>query len=130
MAETSGYAALAQLSQLEFLDMCGASKAPPGDIAAIAAGCRRLQQWNLSWCIRLNDEAVTAIAQHCRRLEWLSLFGIVNLTDVSVDELAKPGRCGRVLRAVDVHGCCNVKRQKFDDLKELFPKLNCFILHS
>ena len=130
VAETSGYAALAQLSQLEFLDMCGASKAPPGDIAAIAAGCRRLQQWNLSWCIRLNDEAVTAIAQHCRRLEWLSLFGIVNITDVSVDELAKPGRCGRVLLAVDVHGCCNIKRQKFDDLKELFPKLNCFTLHS
>jgi F-box/leucine-rich repeat protein 2/20 len=130
VAETSGYAALAQLTQLEFLDMCGASKAPPGDIATIAAGCRRLQQWNLSWCIRLNDEAVTAIAQHCRRLEWLSLFGIVNITDVSVDELAKPGRCGRVLLAVDVHGCCNIKRQKFDDLKELFPKLNCFTLHS
>ena len=130
VAETSGYAALAQLTQLEFLDMCGASKAPPGDIATIAAGCRRLQQWNLSWCIRLNDEAVTAIAQHCRRLEWLSLFGIVNITDVSVDELAKPGRCGRVLHAVDVHGCCNIKRQKFDDLKELFPKLNCFTLHS
>ena len=128
--ETSGYAALAQLSQLEFLDMCGASKAPPGDIAAIAAGCPNLATWNLSWCVRVTDDAVAAIARHCRKMESLSLFGIINLTDVAVDELAKPGRCGRVLREIDVHGCCNIRRQKFDDLREIFPKLSCFKLHS
>ena len=127
--QAEGFFGIAELSELVFLDMCGAAQATPEAIAAIAAGCPSLEHWNLSWCVQLNNSVGTAIARHCTRLSWVSFFGITGVTDVLIAALATPGRCGTRLQALDVHGT-GVRRQKLAELREAFPRLKYHILQS
>lgn len=115
---------------LEDLDLCGAGKISAAAVATVARGCPRLAYLNLTWCVNVNDEALAVVAASCRRLRLLSVFGLRGVTDATLDELAQPGRCSATLATLDVHGCCNVKRQAEAELLKQFPKLTCFTHHS
>ncbi|KAL6534588.1 hypothetical protein OROGR_013263 [Orobanche gracilis] len=69
------YEKISVLSDLEFLDLCGAQNLSDDGVSCIAK-CKKLISLNLTWCVRVTDQGVVAIAQGCRFLEFLSLFGI------------------------------------------------------
>jgi F-box/leucine-rich repeat protein 2/20 len=73
----------------------------------IARGCPDLEYLNLTWCVNVDDAAVTVVGQRCHRLKLISLYGLRGVTDVALDALAVTGR--RTLTTLDVHGCCNVE---------------------
>ncbi len=81
-------------------------------VAEIARGCPKLEYLNLTWCVNVDDTAVGAVAAHCLRLKLLSVYGLRGVTDQCLEALAAPGRCGRALTTLDVHGCCNVSARR------------------
>ncbi|CAN6243957.1 unnamed protein product [Urochloa humidicola] len=121
------YKDIGLLSNLTFLDLCGAQNLTDDGLACISR-CRGLTYLNLTWCVCVTDAGVIAIAQGCRSLELLSLFGIVGVTDACLEALSKS--CSNSLTTLDVNGCVSIKRRSRDDLLELFPLLSCFKVHS
>ncbi|KAL6539875.1 hypothetical protein OROHE_011646 [Orobanche hederae] len=121
------YEKISVLSDLEFLDLCGAQNLSDDGLSCIAK-CKNLISLNLTWCVRVTDQGVIAIAQGCRSLEFLSLFGIVGVTDKSLEVLSS--FCSNTVTTLDVNGCVGIKRRSRDRLLELFPKLKCFKVHS
>ncbi|KAL6540435.1 hypothetical protein OROMI_024318 [Orobanche minor] len=121
------YEKISVLSDLEFLDLCGAQNLSDDGLYCIAK-CKNLISLNLTWCVRVTDQGVIAIAQGCRSLEFLSLFGIVGVTDKSLEVLSS--FCSNTVTTLDVNGCVGIKRRSRDRLLELFPKLKCFKVHS
>jgi len=115
------------LSNLTFLDLCGAQNLSDNGLVCISR-CRGLTYLNLTWCVRVTDTGVVAIVQGCQSLELLSLFGIVGVTDACLEALSKS--CSHSLTTLDVNGCIGIKRRSRDDLLKLFPKLSCFKVHS
>ncbi|CAL4888493.1 unnamed protein product [Urochloa decumbens] len=121
------YKDIGLLSNLTFLDLCGAQNLTDDGLVCISR-CGGLTYLNLTWCVRVTDAGVIAIAQGCRSLELLSLFGIVAVTDACLEALSKS--CSNSLRTLDVNGCVGIKRRSRDDLLKLFPLLSCFKVHS
>ncbi|TVU32563.1 hypothetical protein EJB05_24296, partial [Eragrostis curvula] len=121
------YKEMGSLTNLTFLDLCGAQNLTDDGLACISR-CRDLTYLNLTWCVRVTDVGVIAVAQCCRSLEFLSLFGIVGVTDACLEALWKS--CSRSLTTLDVNGCIGIKRRSRDDLLQLFPLLSCFKVHS
>ncbi|TVU32513.1 hypothetical protein EJB05_24244 [Eragrostis curvula] len=121
------YKEIGSLTNLTFLDLCGAQNLTD-DALACMSRCGGLTYLNLTWCVRVTDVGVIAIAQGCRSLELLSLFGIVWVTDACLEALSKS--CCRSLTTLDVNGCIGIKRRSRDDLLKLFPLLSCFKVHS
>jgi len=125
-----GLLSISNLHNLKFLDLCGVGKISSQAVMDIARGCKLLESWNLTWCVNVDDAALFVIAEHCTILKLLSVFGLLKVSDAMLDALAKPGRCWRTLKTLDVHGCPNVKRQADALLLEQFPHLTCFTHHS
>ncbi|OEL15910.1 F-box protein [Dichanthelium oligosanthes] len=121
------YKEIGLLSNLTFLDLCGAQNLSDDGLVCISR-CRGLTYLNLTWCVRVTDAGVVAIAQGCWSLELLSLFGIVGVTDACLEALSKS--CSHSLTTLDVNGCIGIKRRSRDDLLKLFPFLTCFKVHS
>uniref|UniRef100_A0A0D3F3N7 F-box/LRR-repeat protein 15-like leucin rich repeat domain-containing protein n=1 Tax=Oryza barthii TaxID=65489 RepID=A0A0D3F3N7_9ORYZ len=121
------YKKIGSLTNLTFLDLCGAQNVTDDGLSCISR-CVCLTYLNLSWCVRVTDVGVVAIAQGCRSLQLLSLFGIVGVTDVCLEALSK--HCSRSLTTLDVNGCIGIKKRRRDDLIQLFPLLRCFKVHS
>lgn len=121
------YKNMSLLSQLRFLDLCGAQNLSDLGLVCIAK-CNYLVYLNLTWCVRVTDVGVTAIAEGCTSLELLSLFGIVGVTDKSIEALSRS--CSGTLKTLDVNGCINIKRRTREELLQLFPLLECFKVHS
>lgn len=121
------YKKIGSLTNLTFLDLCGAQNVTDDGLSCISR-CVCLTYLNLSWCVRVTDVGVVAIAQGCRSLQLLSLFGIVGVTDVCLEALSK--HCSRSLTTLDVNGCIGIKKRSRDDLIQLFPLLRCFKVHS
>jgi len=121
------YKEIGLLSNLTFLDLCGAQNLSENGLVCISR-CGGLAYLNLTWCVRVTDAGVVAIAQGCQSLELLSLFGIVGVTDACLEALSKS--CSHSLTTLDVNGCIGIKRRSRDDLLKLFPKLRCFKVHS
>ncbi|KAJ3707010.1 hypothetical protein LUZ61_010715 [Rhynchospora tenuis] len=121
------YCKIGLLSDLRFLDLCGAQNLTDEGLSCIAR-CRNLTSLNLTWCVRVTDAGVVAIAQGCNHLEFLSLFGIVGVTDACLEALSK--YCSSTLTTLDINGCVGIKRRSREDLLVLFPLLTCFKVHS
>ncbi|XP_020092764.1 F-box protein At3g58530 [Ananas comosus] len=121
------YEKIAFLSNLRFLDLCGAQNLSDEGLSCIAR-CAKLVSLNLTWCVCVTDVGVVAIAQGCRSLEFLSLFGIIGVTDASLEALSKS--CSKTLTTLDVYGCTGIKRRSHSDLLQLFLNLKCFKVHS
>lgn len=121
------YEEISHLSELRFLDLCGAQNLSDQGLLSIAT-CRNLVSLNLTWCVHVTDVAVKAIAQNCLSLEFLSLFGILGVTDSSLEILSKFS--SQNLTTLDVNGCINIKKRSKVELLQLFPKLVCFKVHS
>ncbi|XP_076918188.1 F-box protein At3g58530-like isoform X1 [Bidens hawaiensis] len=82
------YKKLSLLTELRFLDLCGAQNLSDEGLFSIAK-CKNIRTLNLTWCVRVTDAGVIAIAQGCTNLEFLSLFGIVGVTDKCLEALSK-----------------------------------------
>ncbi|XP_074307028.1 F-box protein At3g58530 [Silene latifolia] len=121
------YKNISLVNQLKFLDLCGAQNISDQGLSSIAK-CNYLVSLNLTWCVRVTDVGVIAIAEGCKFLELLSLFGILGVTDKSLDALS--GSCQSTLTTLDVNGCINIKRRTREELLQLFPRLQCFKVHS
>nr|GMC82060.1 F-box protein At3g58530 [Ipomoea batatas] len=121
------YKKISLLPHLKFLDLCGAQNLTDDGLSCIA-NCKRLVSLNLTWCVRVTDVGVLAIARGCTSLELLSLFGIVGVTDKSLEALSS--FCSNTLTTLDVNGCIGIKNRSRDQLLQLFPKLECFKVHS
>ncbi|PAN05275.1 hypothetical protein PAHAL_1G127900 [Panicum hallii] len=121
------YKEIGLLSNLTFLDLCGAQNLSDDGLVWISR-CAGLTYLNLTWCVHVTDAGVVAIAQGCRSIELLSLFGIVGVTDACLDVLSKS--CSHSLTTLDVNGCIGIKRRSQGDLLKLFPLLSCFKVHS
>ncbi|RLM80991.1 hypothetical protein C2845_PM12G09660 [Panicum miliaceum] len=100
------YKEIGLLSNLTFLDLCGAQNLSDDGLVWISR-CAGLTYLNLTWCVRVTDAGVVAIAQGCRSIELLSLFGIVGVTDACLDVLSKS--CSHSLTTLDVNGCIGIK---------------------
>ncbi|XP_047334680.1 F-box protein At3g58530 [Impatiens glandulifera] len=121
------YKVLSSLTQLGFLDLCGAQNLTDEGLLCIAK-CRNVVSLNLTWCVRITDEGVIAIGEGCPNLEFLSLFGIVGVTDKCLVALSLS--CSNTLTTLDVNGCVGIKKRSREDLLQLFPHLICFKVHS
>ncbi|XP_042939887.1 F-box protein At3g58530 isoform X3 [Carya illinoinensis] len=121
------YKSISFLTQLKFLDLCGAQNLLDEGLACVAK-CVNLVCLNLTWCIRVTDVGVICIAQGCTSLEFLSLFGIVGVTDKCLEALSRS--CSNTITTLDVNGCIGIKRRSRDELLHLFPHLKCFKVHS
>ncbi|XP_021721605.1 F-box protein At3g58530-like [Chenopodium quinoa] len=121
------YMSMSLLTQLRFLDLCGAQNLSDQGLMCIAK-CNYLVYLNLSWCVRATDAGVIALAEGCSYLELLSLFGILGVTDQSLEALSRS--CSSTLKTLDVNGCINIKRRTREELLQLFPLLECFKVHS
>lgn len=121
------YKEISHLTELKFLDLCGAQNLSDEGLLSIAK-CRKLVSLNLTWCVHVTDVAVKAIAQNCLSLEFLSLFGITGVTDTSLETLSKFS--SQNLTTLDVNGCINIKKRSKVELLQFFPKLACFKVHS
>ncbi|KAF5474015.1 hypothetical protein F2P56_005956 [Juglans regia] len=121
------YKSISLLTQLKFLDLCGAQNLSDEGLACVAK-CVNLVCLNLTWCVRVTDVGVICIAQGCTSLEFLSLFGIVGVTDKCLEALSRS--CSNTITTLDVNGCIGIKRRSRDELLHLFPHLKCFKVHS
>ncbi|CAI9100987.1 OLC1v1038191C1 [Oldenlandia corymbosa var. corymbosa] len=121
------YKKISNLSHLRFFDLCGAQNLSDEGLCCIA-NCKKLVSLNLTWCVRVTDVGVIAIAENCTSLELLSLFGIVGVTDKCLEWLSR--FCSNTLTTLDVNGCIGIKRRSRTELLQLFPKLECFKVHS
>ncbi|RVX09662.1 F-box protein [Vitis vinifera] len=93
------YKKISLLTDLRFLDLCGArSTVAEGD---------ELPDTFLDRCVRVTDVGVIAIAQGCTSLEFLSLFGIVGVTDKCLEALSRS--CSNMITTLDVNGCIGIK---------------------
>ncbi|XP_076942572.1 F-box protein At3g58530 [Bidens hawaiensis] len=121
------YKKMSLLTDLKFLDLCGAQNLSDEGLFSIAK-CKNIRTLNLTWCVRVTDAGVIAIAQGCTNLEFLSLFGIVGVTDKCLETLLK--FCSNTLQTLDVNGCIGIKKRSREDLLQLFPYVRCFKVHS
>ncbi|TQD99051.1 hypothetical protein C1H46_015318 [Malus baccata] len=62
------------------------------------------------------------------RMKQCSLFGIVGVTDKCLEALSLT--CSNTLTTLDVNGCIGIKKRSRDELLQMFPKLQCFKVHS
>ncbi|XP_011622782.1 F-box protein At3g58530 isoform X6 [Amborella trichopoda] len=123
----NAYQMISFLTNLRFLDLCGAQNLSDQGLSSIAK-CKNLVSLNLTWCVNVTDVGVLALASTCTSLEYLSLFGITGVTDKSLEALSRS--CSATLSTLDVNGCIGIKRRNRNELLELFPKLRCFKVHS
>ncbi|RVW22150.1 F-box protein [Vitis vinifera] len=100
------YKKISLLTDLRFLDLCGAQNLSDQGLCCIAK-CKNLVSLNLTWCVRVTDVGVIAIAQGCTSLEFLSLFGIVGVTDKCLEALSRS--CSNMITTLDVNGCIGIK---------------------
>ncbi|KAF7145505.1 hypothetical protein RHSIM_Rhsim04G0094400 [Rhododendron simsii] len=121
------YKKISLLTELKFLDLCGAQNLTDHGLSCIAK-CNNLVSLNLTWCVRVTDEGVIPLAECCTSLEFLSLFGIVGVTDKCLEALSK--FCSSTITTLDVNGCIGIKRRSREELLQLFPHLRCFKVHS
>lgn len=121
------YKKISLLTDLRFLDLCGAQNLSDQGLCCIAK-CKNLVSLNLTWCVRVTDVGVIAIAQGCTSLEFLSLFGIVGVTDKCLEALSRS--CSNMITTLDVNGCIGIKGRSRDELLQYFPYLRCFKVHS
>ncbi|KAK1260069.1 F-box protein [Acorus gramineus] len=119
----NAYKEISSLTNLRFLDLCGAPNLSDEGLSCIAK-CRNLDSLNLTWCVHVTDVGVIAIAEGCTSLQFLSLFGIVGVTDKCLEALSKT--CSQSLRTLDVNGCIGIEKRSQDQLRQLFPYLRCF----
>ncbi|EIE22613.1 RNI-like protein [Coccomyxa subellipsoidea C-169] len=115
------------LSHLRVIDLCGAHAATDAAVGALGA-CHELREVNLTWCIQLTDAGICALGQGCRKLESLSLHGIRGVTDAAIQALAES--CSESLHTLDTSGCTGIVQHDRARLKQLFPNLRCFVVHS
>ncbi|KAG5552312.1 hypothetical protein RHGRI_010404 [Rhododendron griersonianum] len=100
------YKKISLLTELKFLDLCGAQNLTDHGLSCIAK-CNNLVSLNLTWCVRVTDEGVIPLAEGCTSLEFLSLFGIVGVTDKCLEALSK--FCSSTITTLDVNGCIGIK---------------------
>ncbi|KAI8558874.1 hypothetical protein RHMOL_Rhmol04G0130100 [Rhododendron molle] len=100
------YKKISLLTELKFLDLCGAQNLTDHGLSCIAK-CNNLVSLNLTWCVRVTDEGVIPLAEGCTSLEFLSLFGIVGVTDKCLEALSK--FCSNTITTLDVNGCIGIK---------------------
>eukprot|EP00250_Pteridium_aquilinum_P004190 c14419_g1_i1 orf=152-1207(-) len=122
------YAKLANLQSLRVLDLCGAQNLTDDGICQGLANCKELESLNLTWCVKVTDRGIQIIAENCSMLQLLSLHGILGVTDKGLQSLSLS--CSASLTTIDVNGCVNVKNRSQADLLRLFPRLQCFNVHS
>ncbi|KAK6941966.1 Leucine-rich repeat, partial [Dillenia turbinata] len=117
------YKSILLLTNIRFLDLCGAQNLSDEGLSMIAK-CKKILSLNLTWCVQVTDAGVIAIAQGCTSLEFLSLFGIVGVTDKSLEALSR--FCSSTLTTLDVNGCIGIMRRSREELLQNFPNLRCF----
>eukprot|EP00850_Spirogloea_muscicola_P023668 SM000376S13700 [mRNA] locus=s376:28309:31516:+ [translate_table: standard] len=118
---------LSTLHNLHLLDLCGMQHLTDKGLEAIGS-CTKLRSLNLTWCVQITDAGLAAIAYGCQSMEVLSLYGIRGITDSGIEALARG--CSTSLTTLDVNGCVNIMRRSQAELLLLFPKLQCFLVHS
>ncbi|XP_058213041.1 F-box protein At3g58530 isoform X2 [Rhododendron vialii] len=64
------YKKISLLTELKFLDLCGAQNLTDHGLSCIAK-CNNLVSLNLTWCVRVTDEGVIPLAEGCTSLEFL-----------------------------------------------------------
>ncbi|KAG0479268.1 hypothetical protein HPP92_010126 [Vanilla planifolia] len=63
------YEMISCLSNLRFLDLCGAQNLSDLGLFSISR-CKKLVSLNLTWCVRVTDAGVNEIAEACRSVEF------------------------------------------------------------
>eukprot|EP00238_Polyblepharides_amylifera_P010285 CAMPEP_0196595358 /NCGR_PEP_ID=MMETSP1081-20130531/80908_1 /TAXON_ID=36882 /ORGANISM="Pyramimonas amylifera, Strain CCMP720" /LENGTH=342 /DNA_ID=CAMNT_0041919903 /DNA_START=50 /DNA_END=1078 /DNA_ORIENTATION=+ len=121
------FQAMAVLTQLTHLDLCGMQFMTDEGLAAIAA-CTQLSILNLSWCVRITDVGLCVVAEACQCLSNLSVYGVRGVTDLLIQALARS--CKASLHTLDVRGCLGVQGRAPEDLLLSLPNIECFIVHS
>ena len=107
--------ALAAFSkELRSADLRGANVTDRG-VAALAAGCTRLEHAGLASCTQLGDVSLDALAGHCADLVSLDVSCVNKISDDGVDALA---RC-TALRALDVSWCFRVTSDSLAGLRRV-----------
>uniref|UniRef100_A0A0G4H8H3 F-box/LRR-repeat protein 15-like leucin rich repeat domain-containing protein n=1 Tax=Chromera velia CCMP2878 TaxID=1169474 RepID=A0A0G4H8H3_9ALVE len=124
---------LSRLRLLKNLDLCGSSvEDEVVENAAGGGGWLNLVSLNLTWCLRVTDRSLKALSKGCPALETLSLHGNTSITPDGLTALEQ-SPLKDTLTALDVRGCRQLDAyvsEGFKRLKEAFPKLTCFELHS
>ena len=73
---------------LEFLDLCGCKELGDDAVVEICKSFPKLSYLNLTWCVSLNDKAITdGVAKYLTKLNLLGLFGLVRISDASINAL-------------------------------------------
>ncbi|ERN04439.1 hypothetical protein AMTR_s00133p00089650 [Amborella trichopoda] len=66
----NAYQMISFLTNLRFLDLCGAQNLSDQGLSSIAK-CKNLVSLNLTWCVNVTDVGVLALASTCTSLEYL-----------------------------------------------------------
>lgn len=120
------------LSQLEELNLCGTAIQDKQMVQCIATCGGNIRKLDFSWAMEIADETALAISTHCRCVEWLSFHGNCNISDKAFQAMVH-SRCAFSLRSLDIRGCAKLHHYTANSnelLKEAFPNVTCYILHT
>ena len=131
---SSAYSAIAQLSQLRRLDLCGHENLETKQLIDILNNCTGLEYLNLTWCVRLTDEVLTEIVQNDRlaHVSYLSLFGLKGFSAKPVHDLVEYLSSKPRLHELDLRAIPSAAEYTVDDcklLRERIPHLVEWKLH-
>jgi F-box/leucine-rich repeat protein 2/20 len=129
----SAHEAIAEMSKLKRIDLCGHCKLTDNSLVRILTNTPDIQYLNLSWCVSLSGHVVDEIVSQrlLQKIETISLFGIRNLENCRtlVEYLSKIPS----IRGLDIRGIPTVSDLTENDCKNLrtiIPSLVEWKLHT
>ena len=131
----SSYEAIASMSRLRRLDLCGHENLDSLSLIAILESCGdTLEYLNLSWCVGLGDEVLEDVVRNRRlkNIEWLSLFGIKSFSTGSMQRLVDYVKTLPQLASLDIRGipsAAALTERNCCDLRATIPNLVEWKLH-
>ena len=130
MIEDIGFKAMAQPSEIRFLDLCGCKFLSDDSVIGICANLKQLRYFNLTWCVALTDVAIVSGVSTLEHLTLLSVFGLETMTDAIIEALQK-SKLKNTLETFDINGCCRISIcGSHDEVVKLFPNVRVTVFHS
>lgn len=112
-ASSPAFAAVAQCSELRWLDLSLCRGLQNADLERVAAGCHRLQTLLLQGCVCIDDAGLRAFAPLASSLVRLTVEFCYNITDVGFQALVE--HCPRLVN-LNVTACNQLTAAAFEAL--------------
>ena len=115
---------------MSFLDLCGCKNIQDDTVIEICKNFPKITYLNLTWCVSLNDKAIThGVSKYLHNLNLLSLYGLIRITDKSIKCLLESGS-RTILETLDVNGCRDLTNCDDEGVRKMFPNVKVTVFHS